>query len=213
MESYADTLPQDSANLMLPGEKIILHHRQHRIAILVPIMLTVIFGSLALFILSAFFLWAYNAAHMMLLSDTIVLLVILSLITRVCVDWYFHVYMVTNRRILEIQYRPFFSQDVNDVLLDQVRCTEVDVKIHGYVHGLIDVGDIIITFDRPTHEQEFVLHDIKSPRKVGTLLGDLLNTPKNPINATANIWHKGKNRYGFTEELYPTSMPARRMYV
>jgi hypothetical protein len=205
MDNYYDVLPNESNTfLMLPGEKTILHRRQHMFAVIIPI---VIASLLAIGIMAALFVGFalfYHAFHLMLVSWAIVVIAAFSLITKTIIDWYLHMYLVTNRRILEIQYKPFFSQDVNDVLLDQVRCTEIDVKIHGYIHGLMDVGDIIITFDRPTHQQEFVLHDIKSPRKIGTLLGHLLNTPK---DANTTTWYKESGpqntQYFFTEELFP----------
>jgi hypothetical protein len=208
MEKYYDVLPNESNTLlMLPGEKTILHKRQHIFAVIIPIVIACILaGGLMTALFTGFFLF-YHAFHLMVISWGIILIATLSLITKTIIDWYLHMYIVTNRRILEIQYKPFFSQDVNDVLLDQVRCTEIDVKIHGYIHALMDIGDIIITFDRPTHQQEFILHDIKAPRKIGTLLGHLLNTPKD-TTAMEQMWYTtdGTNenkQYIFTEELFP----------
>lgn len=191
--------------LMLPGEKTIVYKRQHSFAVIIPIIITAILGLVSMVILTTSMVLLYQTPYVVLFSIGTVTAATLSVITKTCIDWYFHLYIVTNRRILEISYRPFFSQSVNDVLLDQVRCTEIDIKIKGYIHGLIDVGDVIITFDRPTHQQEFILHDIKSPRKIGTLLGDLLNTPKEENSA---VWYKRQNAaegipYAFTEQLFP----------
>lgn len=207
MDNYYDVFPNESNTLlMLPGEKTILHRRQHIFAVIIPVVIACLLAGVFMSALFVGFVFFYPAFHLMLLSWGIILVTTISLITKTIIDWYLHMYIVTNRRILEIQYKPFFSQDVNDVLLDQVRCTEIDVQIHGYIHGLMDIGDIIITFDRPTHQQEFVLHDIKSPRKIGTLLGHLLNTPKDTINSAQN-WYKSTTpegkQYIFTEELFP----------
>ncbi len=205
-----DVFPNESNTFfLLPGEKVILHKRQHVFAVIIPTAISIILGVGFILGISATAVFFYNARFLMLLSYGVVITASLFLITKVIIDWYFHIYIVTNRRILEIQYRPFFSQDINDVLLDQVRCTEIDVQIHGYIHGLMDVGDVIVTFDRPTHQQEFVLHDIKSPRKIGTLLGHMLNTPKETL---PNIsWYKPtageqtEKRYIFSEEFFPKS--------
>ena len=209
MENHIDyeVFPQHADTLfLLPGEKMILHKRQHVFAVIIPIIIASILGTVALLFLASSLFFFYHARFIIILASGCVITTILFLITKTIIDWYFHMYMVTNRRILEFQYRPFFSQDINDVLLDQVRCTEIDVQIHGYVHGLIDVGDIIITFDRPTHQQEFVLHDIKSPRKISTMLGELLNTPKDTM-ISYPTWYTNPTsetkEYIFSEQLYP----------
>jgi hypothetical protein len=199
--NYRDT----STLFLLPGEIAVLTTKQHAFAIIPPVIIACILGIGAIlisFIGGAYF---HAGAFLIMITGSMIVCLTLGLIVKILVDWYFHLYLVTNRRILEISYKPFFSQDVNDVLLDQVRCTEIDVKIHGYIHGLMDVGDIIITFDRPTHQQEFILHDIKSPRTNGTLLGHLLNTPKDDIN-TQEVWYKEQGKtanYTFTKELRP----------
>lgn len=191
---------------LLPGEKTIVTTKQHVFAIIPPLIIAPLLGALAILLIFSVSAYMHASIIMTLLAGSLIAVLTMGLLVKVFVDWYFHIYMVTDRRILEINYKPFFSQDVNDVLLDQVRCTEIDVQIHGYIHGLIDVGDIIITFDRPTHQQEFVLHDIKSPRAQGTLLGELLNTPKEAIN-NKTVWYKSENMdtnpYRFTEEIRP----------
>lgn len=197
--SYTDT----NNLFLLPGETAVLTTKQHVFAIIPPLIIAGILGTAAIFISLIGGTYFHTSPLLTILFGAMLLILTLGLMAKILVDWYFHLYLVTNRRILEIAYKPFFSQDVNDVLLDQVRCTEIDVKIHGYIHGLMDVGDIIITFDRPTHQQEFILHNIKSPRKNGTLLGHLLNTPKD-FSTEQPIWYRdgsGTN-YAFTKERF-----------
>lgn len=203
-----DIFPSEpNSFFLLPGEQIILHKRQHVFAVIIPIAITIILCVTAMVGASAPLFFFYHMRFLIVLGYGLIITSSLFLITKIIIDWYFHMYIVTNRRILEVQYKPFFSQDTNDVLLDQVRCTEIDVKISGYIHGLIDVGDIIITFDRPTHQQEFVLHDVKSPKKIGTLLGHMLNTPKQATNAPT--WFRTptndsqSQQYIFSEEFIP----------
>jgi len=200
-QKYADT----NALFLLPGEKAVLTTKQHVFAIIPPLIIAAILGVGAITVFFTISAYLHMFASLTLLGGSMLVLLTLGLITKILVDWYFHLYLVTNRRILEIDYKPFFSQDVNDVLLDQVRCTEIDIKIHGYIHGLMDIGDIIITFDRPTHQQEFILHDIKSPRSHGTLLGHLLNTPKQTVNSQT-VWYRQNDMekpYTFIENITP----------
>lgn len=201
----AQTYTNTNSLFLLPGENAAITTKQHVFAIIPPLIIAAILGVGAIAVFFAISAYLHVFAPLMLLGGSMIVLLTLGLIVKILVDWYFHLYLVTNRRILEIAYKPFFSQDVNDVLLDQVRCTEIDVKIHGYINALVDIGDIIITFDRPTHKQEFVLHNIKSPRSYETLLGHLLNTPKQMMN-TQTIWYRqddSERPYAFTENMIP----------
>ncbi len=99
----------------------------------------------------------------------------IGIISKLIIDWYGHLYVVTTHKILDIHCVPFFSHKVSEVLLNQVRCTEVDIRMKGMLNHLLDKGDIVITFDRPTHQDGFVIADIKSPMLVGTALLDSFN--------------------------------------
>jgi hypothetical protein len=100
----------------------------------------------------------------------IVFSVVITLSIKSVIDWYFNIYIVTNKKITEICYKPLSSRQVSGILLNQVRCTEIDTKINGIINEFLDVGDIIITFDRPTHQEEFVLTDIEDPKRIETYL-------------------------------------------
>ncbi len=89
-----------------------------------------------------------------------------SLALRSIIDWYFNVYVVTSRKIIEVSYSPLSSHTINQVLLDQVRCTEIDTKIEGILNDVLDIGNVVITFDRPTHQEEFAFEYVKNPREI-----------------------------------------------
>lgn len=79
-------------------------------------------------------------------------------------------------KILEVNFVPIFSQVINDVFLDQVRTTEIDIKINNFIHEFFDVGDVVISFDRPSHEETFTLKDIKNPRDTGIFIADAIES-------------------------------------
>ena len=86
------------------------------------------------------------------------------------VYWYFHIYVLTNKKILEVKYTPLFSHVVNDIFLDKVNCTEIDLSSNGFFNELIGMGNVSITFDRPTSQEVFLLQDIKDCDKIGKFL-------------------------------------------
>lgn len=100
-------------------------------------------------------------------------------------------YILTTRKILEISYNPLSSRIVNDVLLDHVNCTEIDLKTNGFFNELIGMGDIVITFDRPTHQEEFVFRDIEECQDLGKYLTRKL-MDRQMQSMIHPIWFRGR---------------------
>lgn len=197
--------------LTLPGERILVATRKHWFILARRVCTTILLTTVSFFTTFIFFtvfLPIPPLYPLLIITSTFVIsLISTTVCAKIIVDWYFHLYIVTNRKILEVCYCPLFADHVNDVLLDQVRCTEVDVKKDSMLKEILDMGDIIITFDRPTHQQECVLADVKDAEKIGIFLGSVLvdgirnNTP-------AAFWYKtaeehGEPRFHFTEEILP----------
>ncbi len=93
-------------------------------------------------------------------------------------------------------YTPLYSHVVNDIFLDKVNCTEIDLSSQGFFHELIDMGNLTITFDRPTHQEEFVLQDIKNCDEIGKFLTQHLMAGRRQAVGEM-IWMKQRNN------LYP----------
>ena len=99
---------------------------------------------------------------------------------------------------------------VNDILLDQVKCTEVDIHTHGMIRELFNMGDISLTFDRPTNQEDFKMHDIPFVRETAVFLTSELLGKNNPSRNLKQIvqprWYKrdteGK-KFIFTEDIFP----------
>jgi hypothetical protein len=73
---------------------------------------------------------------------------------------------------------------------------------------LLNIGSIMLTFDRPTHQEEFVIPNISGYRKIGMMISQLIATQRqatkdNQSLETREIWFKGpnnKNKFRFSEE-------------
>ena len=179
--------------LTLKDERLLLVKRQHPVVMITPILLT---GLLTIFFISgAYFLFEQFLLSNSLFFVTMLLLIsiALSLITKTIIDWYFHVFILTNRKILELRYTPLTSYLVNDVMLDRVSCTEVDVQTNGFLNELMDMGDVILTFDRPTHREEFVLNDVQGPHGLAIFLTQQLLDVKQPETLYTPIWFKQRS--------------------
>lgn len=177
------------------NEKLLIITRKHWFVLVPPLMAILGGGFLfsALIVLLNIYVPFLQNSSLPFTSILLLLAFISSLIIKMVVDWYFHIYIVTTRKILEVCHTPLAASCVNEVLLDKVRCTEVDVNVNGIINEFIDIGDVILTFDRPTHQEEFMLENIKNPRNVGLFLSDVLDQGQRTL--TPPVWFKQKDKF------------------
>lgn len=190
--------------LALQGEDIYLALRQHIFTLI---------SSCTLILFIGFFFWLMALGSFLILNSwlitslmlMIIFLVILSLFAQILINWFYHIYIVTDRKLLEIKYFPMSAYVSNEVLLDQIKCTEVDMNTKGILYQLFNIGNITVSFDRPTHMQEFVMLNIKNYRQVGKLLTNKLVTKtESPAEKSKQLWTKkndGTGKISFREEI------------
>lgn len=184
-------------------EQLLLVQRKHWFSLVYPLAIIAILGSLFFFAAFALFFSIFYHLYLFIAASVIIFLILINTITKVVIDWYFHFYVVTTRKIIEASYAPLFSHIINEVLMDQVRCTEIDIQMEGILNELLDMGNVILTFDRPTHQEEFSLMNIHDPKKAGLFLGNILDMNQHVSN---RIWFRAKDNphtFRFTEEIFP----------
>jgi len=171
----------------------------------VPVFFSIIIAIAATLSLYYFFILKTSQIGLFISSVFVVILIATSAIAKIVVDWHCHFYILTTNRILEVCYKPLFSNYINNVILNQVKSTEIDIEKAGIINQLLDMGNVIVTFDRPTHQEEFRLMNIKNPKEIGFLMSDVLDIEK-PDMMSSPMWYKSKNeenRFRITEEIFP----------
>jgi hypothetical protein len=173
-----------SSFLSLPDEKLIIARREYWLCLLPTIFLATI--SLITFIIISYLLsiTIIKSPLIFICTTLVASSIFLSSVTKAIVDWYFHIYIVTSRKLLELCCVPLFSDNVNDVFLDQVRT----IEINSMVCELLDIGDVTIVFDRLSKEEVFVLKHVKNPRATSVLIADALVTTmvRSPLEIRRN---------------------------
>lgn len=189
---------------LFENEDLIFATREHWLPLIIRLVRTLIVSLFIAVILSSAAILILND---ILLSVSVFLLILLIgsiLSVRELIHWSFHLYVATSKQIIEVHYNPLFSEAINSVLLDQIRCTEIDVEMFGIIPEIIGIGNVTLTFDRPTHKEEFVIKDIRSPRKIANLLsGQIHQNPQvRSQQARALLWAKElkTNKYRFLGE-------------
>lgn len=158
--------------LTLPGEELILAKREHWFILLAPLILTVFLGVLFTLLTVVGLVAYFPSISLIVSSCLLIFLGVSSLIIKQIADWHYHMYIITTRKLLEVNCAPLFSHAVNDVLIDQVIISEVDTNIKSFMHELFDMGDIVIVFDGPSRQGNFVISHIQEPNEVGGLLSN-----------------------------------------
>jgi hypothetical protein len=176
--------------ITLKGEKLLMAIRKHPFVLAMPIIAVIVLTGVLLIAGFVLFNRVYYSLPLLAASSLLLVSFALAVIAKLIIDWYFHIYILTNRKLFEFRYTPLTSYLVNEIMLDRVYCTEVDSQTNGFLHDLLDLGDVIITFDRPTHQEEFVLRDIQYCNQIGTFLTKQLMDGKQYEPITP-IWFPG----------------------
>ncbi len=162
----------------LGREKVLIVKRHHWFILAARIVATMFVYIVAVAASIAGFI--FMTTNLLLLASINIVLFLLasSTLLKIIVDWYCNFYVVTTRRVLELSHKPLFSDRLNNVILNQVKSTEIDVNTNGIINKLLDMGDVTLTFDRPTHHDEFTFSNIENPKAVGLLLCEALDVAK-----------------------------------
>lgn len=199
-----NTMRHSDRFISLPSETLLLTTRGHWFMLAPPFLLTTIAASFFTLSIISIFLFLLPLLSLLILFLLLITTISFSLISHILVAWYYHVYIVTTHKIIEITYIPLSHHLINEVLLNQVRCTEIDVKTKGIINEILNKGDVIITFDRPTHQEEFVLSNIAKPSQTAIFLSDNLINIRREV--TSPVWYQTKDKpskFRFTDDLNP----------
>ncbi len=160
----------------LPGEHLLIAKRQHWIVLLAPLLFIIFAGIFLIGVTAGLFGFQIFTLPLFIASILVIGNVALAFMLHEIIDWYFHLYILSDRKLLEVLFQPIFSHVINNVFLDQVRTTEIDIKINGFIQELLDIGDVVIVFDRPSHEETFIFQNVKNPRETGIFIADALES-------------------------------------
>ena len=191
---------------LFEDEDLIFACREHWLPLTLRLFRQLFIGVGLATMLSVTFFVALKDPTLAFSSFFLILLITGITAVRCLIHWSFHLYIATTKQIIEVHYSPLFSHEVNSVLLDQIRCTEIDVEMHGIIPELIGIGNVELTFDRPTHKEEFVIRGIRSPRKIASLLSAQIHqglSGTTQAMAKRPLWVREleKNKYKFLGEV------------
>lgn len=85
------------------------------------------------------------------------------------IDYHLDVWIVTNRRILNIEQHGLFARTVSELRLFRVQ--DVTAEVKGFLHTMLDFGDVFI--QTAGEKERFQFEDISHPNQVSKMILDL----------------------------------------
>jgi len=119
--------------------------------------------------------WLYNqnisplAGNIIVLGESVYCLVALGLFLYGIVDYYLDIYIVTDRRIVDIEQNGFFHRQISELYLREVQ--DVKAKVDGFFPTTLHYGQVIIQTAGET--ENFIFDSIPHPYSVSKKIMDL----------------------------------------
>lgn len=150
-------------------EQILLFLRQHPIVnvpwILLALVMLLAPGIFST-VLSPFLKLPVNFAVVLSLGWY---LITLGFIVERVLIWLFDSFIITDERMIDIDFKSMIFKDINYANLDKIQ--DVNVRTSGAVYSLLDVGSVFV--QTAGEVPEFVFNNVAQPSRVAKLLNEL----------------------------------------
>lgn len=107
--------------------------------------------------------------NVILVFGSIYLLLIIAILLYGFVDYYLDVYIVTDRRIVDIKQNGFFKREISELHLHQVQ--DVNAKVNGFFPTLLHFGEVFI--QTAGEIDNFIFNAVPHPYRISKKVIDL----------------------------------------
>lgn len=152
-----------------PDERTLLTLRRHWAPFLVEALR---FFSLGLLPIGVWFVWASLSGTPLEMNSLIYILVVMGaalyylflaiLMYGFWIDYYLDIFLVTNKRVVDIEQDGLFSRTVAEQSIDRIQ--DVTSEIHGFIPSLLRYGNIYI--QTAGTQERFVFENVHNPEIV-----------------------------------------------
>jgi uncharacterized membrane protein YdbT with pleckstrin-like domain len=149
------------------GEQIIMVVRRHWFNVLQNLLSVLI---MAAFLVTSFFYLpllfptlSQNAGSgLFLFGETVFAMVIWIVFFLILIDYYFDVWIVTTRRIINVEQKGLFSREVSELKLEKIQ--DISTEVLGVIPTFLNYGDVFI---QTAGEQErFLFRRVPDPYRI-----------------------------------------------
>jgi len=155
------------------NEKIIKVVRKHWIAILFEIFFSILMAVMPLvfyFIFKdvLFVGLTIHSAYLLLFLYTIFTAFIWIFMFISWVNYYLDIWIITNKRLVDVEQRSLFSRNSSDLRLDRIQ--DITIEVVGLVYTLLKVGNIRV--QTASTKNAFIIQQAENPEHVKQIILD-----------------------------------------
>ncbi|HCU70736.1 MAG TPA: hypothetical protein DIC35_03190 [Candidatus Moranbacteria bacterium] len=143
------------------------------------ILLMILFLAGINFLLPSLFpILEFGEYHSMLvLFEISFSMLILILFFLIWIDYYFDVWIITNKRIINIEQKGLFSREISELELDKIQ--DVSAHVSGIIPTFLDYGDVFV--QTAGERERFIFKKISAPYATKDLIMSLEKTNEKRI--------------------------------
>lgn len=98
--------------------------------------------------------------------DSLYLMIIWIVAYAIWIDYYFDVWIVTDRRIVNIEQKGLFARVVSELELEKIQ--DITTNIQGIIKTFLNYGDMQV--QTAAEQEKFLFHNIARPEEVKDLI-------------------------------------------
>ena len=151
-----------------PEEKIVLLLRRHPITNLRWILIAV-FLIIAPFLLSGFPIVDFLPTRFQIVAVISWYLLTIAFVYEEFLSWFFNVYIVTDERIVDVDFVNLVYREITDANIDQIQ--DVTVQMGGVIRTIFNYGDVVIQTAAEIPQIDF--EAVPNPDRVSRVLREL----------------------------------------
>ncbi len=149
--------------------------------------------------------------NIFVIITTAYFLLLVPFLTVAFIDFYYDIYIVTDRRLIDIDQHNLFSRHISELTLEEVQ--DVTSTNNGILKSIFDFGDVTIETSGATPER-FEFNNVLHPREIATIILDLSEQSKQRIEdseESAHLIPAGPTKGVISGEIFTNTAPLREM--
>src|SRR5260370_26279819 len=150
---------------LLSGERIYTIQRKHVISIVLPLASYILI--MTILIIVSIIARIFLVISPLFFIDTVLLLLSFLAVFAmfISVNWFYQLYVVTNKRILHIHFFETQGEHFEEVFV----AAEIEIKIsrvaNNFIYDILNVEDIYIEFRREYRQEPFIIRIPNRPEE------------------------------------------------
>lgn len=95
-------------------------------------------------------------------------LISIAYVVESYITWYFNVYIVTDRRVIDVDFSPLFNKRISETTYDKVEDTSF--AMNNIIQTIFNYGDVFL--QTAAEKREFEFHGVPKPARVQDVISD-----------------------------------------